>query len=325
MAGSLLLQTLKGYDMNKILKLNELASFQAVPTQFAFYQPSLAQERAMQSEARDFGMIPYGNTAPELFTRPIDYKPELMPQKPVFQLKADGISAIYINGKFWSHQGTPLHCCDHAVGDMQRLEFMFGYPLVVACEYEAGQFRETISAMRSGKPGRGTVWAYDAVPFEQWKMNACKDPLEDRAAVLAKAFESAMMVHTGLLRTMVFGDLTPAEVLEDVKRQGLEGIVIKDAYSTVTRAKSSEWLRMKVTNTFDGHIVAYNKKHIVVSVAGLGEVKVATGFPDYFSYMMLQEDQSLLGRWVEIEANVEPGSDAPRHSRFVRSREDKDS
>lgn len=304
----------------------------AVPSTYYFLNPSDVSDPE-PSDLFLFSpptrMIPYGDNAPELSMRPADWKPELHPADALAQLKVDGISAYYIAGQVYSLQGNRLTCADHCIPDFQALERAAGMELMIPTEFEAGTFRETLSAMRSCKPGRGRCWAYDVMPFAQWSENRCRLALFDRLVMLEKLLAETRLQSVGGLSSWAVDVTEVRHLLAQAKEQKLEGFVIKSAKSMFERRVSSEWLKLKVSDTVDGIVVSTDKRSLIVQyndgVKDDETIRVSVGLPaDVRALLADGADIDLLNRSLELEILREAITGHSRQARFVRWREDKD-
>jgi len=259
---------------------------------------------------------------------PIDMDPgDVMPG--YGQLKADGMRALYIDGRIVSREGVPLNCALHCLPDLRRLEKAFGREMVFDGEYvEEDGYDATMRALRRGW-GEGVFWIFDAVPLDEWIADKCRQPFEERMAGIAH--------HIDLIQSPFVGFLTPfwlptSEAVEAKARElwamGYEGIVVKKPGSRYCRDKSAHWRRWKQTLTFDATIMDVlvdDGKLRGIMVRGpdgpTSTLKITTGFSEADKREILADGEQ---RIVELAYNTKAGSTKPRHARFVRFRRDKE-
>jgi hypothetical protein len=296
-----------------------------VPAPFYFLNPNQHAEESMDYTSDDTRMIPFGTNAPELVMRPVDYSPDLHPSRAIAQLKVDGISALYIHGQVYSHMGNRLTCCDHLIPEFHRYEQVAGQPMMLATEFEAGQFRETLSAMRSGRAGRGRAWIYDAVPLKEWEQDDCQAPLMERLVDMESVIAEGDFKRIGCLASGAVEPDAVRPMLERARAQKLEGYVIKDADSLFTRRTSSAWLKAKVRDTRDGIVVDVTKTSLVALFDDT-TARVGVGLPKSVRDILTEKvaAETLIGKALEVSFDMEALTGAPRGCTFVRWREDKD-
>lgn len=201
----------------------------------------------------------------ELCTLARDVEPEQLDQLPnaerrLVQLKADGVRAIYAEGRIVSREGVPLDCALHCQPALRRLEEAFGRPMMFDGEYvEEDGFTATISAQRKGE-GYGTIWLFDAVPLEDWVAGGGDAPALWRLQELRKRVMAAESPFVGMLD---FWEMGPAETrakFAELVREGYEGLMTKDPASPYVRARSDAWRRLKGRFSLHAPIIDVLKK-----------------------------------------------------------------
>jgi hypothetical protein len=166
----------------------------------------------------------------------------------VVQLKADGINAMYLEGRMITgREGTPLECALHCQPGLRRIEDAMGTPTVFFGEYVANDgFNATVGEHKAGK-GDGVFWLYDAIPHGAWVTgDEYLVPIEQRLNTLRRAF-----LGTDVGQFVGFLDfwlLTPAETAAKAAEMwaaGFEGLVSKQAGSGFARRRDDRWLKVK--------------------------------------------------------------------------------
>ena len=212
--------------------------------------PGHAAERARMVEPQPVRVMPGAGKFPELCMLARDVEPEQLDQLPraerrLVQLKADGVRAVYAEGRIVSREGVPLDCALHCQPALRRLEQAFGRPMVFDGEYvEEDGFLATIAAQRRGE-GYGVMWLFDAMPLDEWAAGGSDAPALWRLQELRKRVMLAESPFVGMLDFWEMdADQTRAKFAELI-REGYEGLVTKDPASPYVRARSDAWRRLK--------------------------------------------------------------------------------
>lgn len=254
-----------------------------------------------------------GDAAPELAMQPVDWTDDIAaPISSAVQLKADGIRALYIDGRLVTREGVPLDCAAHCLGGLKRLEERLGEPMFLDGEYveEAG-FAATQSAFRRRK-GQGVLWLFDAVPLIEWLADRCEQPLIERLDRLRRAIPHAESRFVGMLDYWVMSPAEARAKAEELWALGYEGIVAKRVGSVYTRRRSDHWLRLKREFTVDCRIVETRAKSVVA--------ESRTGLRMTAPWRFSRPPQ--LGEIVEVRANPITGGGV-RGVTITRLRPDK--
>lgn len=252
---------------------------------FGMLMPGAASRRDEPAPATPPMQIPGARSAQQLAMLctdgvlpkgPADWlDPKTMrPERRHVQLKADGIRAIYIDGRIVTREGAPLDCALHCQPGLQRMiEKCEGIPMVIDGEYVAQDgFAATIQEHKR-KKGEGVFWAFDCLPLEHWQRGGSPWPIEDRLAILRDMIVNHNdSLFVGMLDAWF---LTPEETAAKVREiwaAGGEGVVSKTAGSPYVRERSADWLRLTETHIARGPIVDMmtkkdgTLKNIVVNV-----------------------------------------------------------
>lgn len=207
------------------------------------------------------------------------------PAKRHVQLKADGIRALYIDGRIVSREGAPLDCALHCLPGLQRMEQAAGMgPLFIDGEYVADEgFAATLDEHKR-KKGEGVFWAFDVMPLEHWRQGRSPWTIEQRLETLKWMItHNCDSLFVGMLDSWF---LTPEETAAKVREiwaAGGEGVVSKTAGSTYVRERSDDWLRITETRTATGPIIDMMErkggglKALIVRTA-YGPITVGTGW-----------------------------------------------
>lgn len=254
------------------------------------------------------------------------------------QYKADGIRALYIDGRIVSREGAPLDCALHCQPGLDRIVEKAGLgPLVFDGEYVAdGGFNATLAEHKSGK-GEGVFWAFDFMPLADWQAGRCDVPVEGRAAMLRRLLiQHGDSLFIGMLDYWIMNRDGMIAKAREIWAAGGEGIVAKRIGSPYVRDRSDDWVRIKETITVDGQIAdlmahggakAGQLKHMTVRVM-VGDapriIVVGTGWTEAEGRALLHNNGAAIGSWVEISFQLTTGlKRSVRGARFHRVRADK--
>lgn len=198
-------------------------------------------------------VLPGAGRFPELCMLPVDVEIDELDElhapkgshRRIVQLKADGIRALYLNGRIVSREGGPLDCALHCQPALRRIEEAFGEPMMFDGEYvEEDGFNATIAAQRRGE-GQGVFWLFDAMPYQAWCDGGTNQSTQERLERLRHHVMAAESPFVGMLDFWRMDAAhTRAKALE-LFREGYEGIVTKDADAGYVRARSEQWRRCK--------------------------------------------------------------------------------
>lgn len=195
-------------------------------------------------------VLPGAGRFPELCMLPVDADLDDLPElhgdgRRIVQLKADGLRALYLDGRIVSREGGALDCALHCQPALRRLEEAFGEPMMFDGEYvEEDGFNATIAAQRLGE-GEGVFWLFDALPYAAWCAGGTQMPTLERLATLRRHVMAAASPFVGMLDFWEMDAYeTRAKALE-LFREGYEGVVTKDAGAFYKRQRSSHWRRIK--------------------------------------------------------------------------------
>lgn len=280
-------------------------------------------------------LIPGMPAAPEPCALPRHWSVETHPKNAGAQLKVDGIHALYVDTSIVSREALPLDCALHCLAPLHDLEQLYGEKMVFDGEYEEPEgFQATIAAMRRGT-GVGTIWLFDAVPYDEWARNRFTQPLEER---VRKLCQMQAQLHSPFVQSL---GLSPAPTAEEAMQlaehewsRGGEGIVVKDMRSTYVRGKTMLWQKIKKKQTFDGPITdllikAGRCQAILVMLPDdsptPGKIaRVGSNIPEELREAMGREPDSFQGAMVEVCFTDTTDTGALKGGYFVRLRPDKE-
>lgn len=228
---------------------------------FGLLQPDATSVRDAPAAPTPPSLIQGAHAAKELVMLPIDGidakgNPHVtLTQRRLVQFKADGIRALYVDGRIVSREGAPLDCALHCQPGLARIEKAFGASLVFDGEYVAQDgFAATLAEHKRGT-GEGVFWAFDVLPLADWRAGRCDVAVEDRIDFLRDLVRDCDSLFVGMLDAWT---LTPTEAdakAREIWAAGGEGIVSKRLGSPYVRARSDDWVRVKQNHTVDGIIV----------------------------------------------------------------------
>ena len=307
---------------------------------FGLLMPNAASKRDAPAPAAPTppAQIPYAHTAPELCMLPrdlilTDVGTDLSPGPHVVQCKADGIRALYIDGRIVSREGAPLDCALHCQPGLARLEEAAGLgPLVFDGEYVAEDgFEATLAEHKKGV-GSGVFWIFDVMPLVEWQSGKCHLAVQDRLRLLRKlVLEHCDSLFVGMLDFWLLDRQGAIAKAREIWAAGGEGIVIKRINSGYERCRSDAWLRIKQTHTIDAMIVDLMErpdgtlKRLIVR-HDEEQFVIGTGWTKDEGKRLVRDFKSgVLGSsansWVEISFQRTTGAKrSVRGARFIRRR-----
>lgn len=290
---------------------------------------NIATAAGARDRSRDWTpeMIPGGRKAPELFMKPVDVAADTI-MTGWLQLKADGISAGQYATRIVTGQGGPFNAARHCLPGLLRMQERIGRPSMIVGEYvEEDGHDATMAAFKRGQ-GTGTFWAYDVVPLDEWKIDRCRQEIEERLAILEDAVKHADSGFVGMLKPELIEEpyLTTKRVGE-IWGMGWEGAVVKKRRSPYVRRRSADWVRFKEIVTKDVLIVEFchgtNGLKLVCKDPAhpMPPIVIASGWSATEAREIeLMERLAPGERWIEIIHNKKAGSGEARHARFHRIR-----
>ena len=202
----------------------------------------------------------------------------------VVQLKADGLRAIYIDGRIVSREGVPMGCALHCQPALRRIEQAMGCAMVFDCEYVAdGGYAATVSEHKRGE-GAGVLWIFDALPLADWLKGGSDVGCMNRLMALREAIGAAESPFVGMLNYWLLNGQETIAKAAELWAYGYEGVVTKRWDSPYVRERSNDWLRLKQTFTADLPVVdsvfkdGALKTVIVRGPEGIGPIRLGKGW-----------------------------------------------
>lgn len=205
--------------------------------------------------------LPGAHAAPELCLIVDQYREELLPRDAIAEVKIDGIRCLYIAGRLWTREGSPLEAAEHCLPILRAMESAYGRPMFFDGEYvEEGGLEATIAAFRSRR-GAGCLWLFDAVPFDEWKSGkASRQPLLERKKelrrTLLKVTEGGTGIPVGYVEHIAPLDARLVELYaRDLWSSGFEGMVIKSGSTRYLRKRTCDWMKLKLRSVSTMQVV----------------------------------------------------------------------
>lgn len=264
--------------------------------------------------------------ATDIAMKPIAYEASRLPARYGFEIKADGIGLLDVNGYVQSLGAVPFAAADHLVPELAAIREAFGRPMVLHGEYIHGDgFNTALSQFKSGQ-GNGAILLWDAVPLDVWLGHEMSQPLIDRRAALQAVIDMVKPKAIGLLEFIVAGSPEHVEIgANEAISRNMEGIVVKDMDSPYVRGPSAYWMKIKRLESADVPIqaVKHDGGRLTSLIVTLG------GKPNYvpvgFSEAQREQlDEYRIGRIVEIKHNGLTAGGLMKGASFLRFRDDKE-
>jgi hypothetical protein len=276
-------------------KLVEAARLLAASAQSALWRAHPAE-----TYAQPFRLIPGMTAAPEPCMLLEHWTEAAHPDSAVAQVKVNGLRSLFVDRTMLSREALPLDCALHCLPGLVELERSYGRKMVFDGEYaEPGGFEATLAAHKRGI-GEGTVFLFDAVPYEQWAANRFTEQLHERVRRLnTYVQELGNQFIYGLAAVPVASaDIVP-ELAQSAWANGQEGIVIKNARSLYQRGRSRDWLKVKrkmhARGTIQDVVVENRRaKTLIVRIGDVGQkgakiVRVSAGLTDEQRIMLARK------------------------------------
>lgn len=187
--------------------------------------------------------------------------------------KVDGIRCAWIEGQLFSREGAGLEI-PHVAAELARLERRFGQRMMLDGEYqEPGGFLDTLAwhSSRGKRAPAGTFHLFDAVPLDDWRADACEEPLTERRRFIAAALGDWEPQHVRRVLPLPVANRREVEQLAaTVWARGGEGLMLKDGASLYRRERSASWLKVKRKLALTGVVreILHNGKALSVEIGG---------------------------------------------------------
>jgi DNA ligase-1 len=197
--------------------------------------------------------------------------------------KFDGVRACWTGDRLLTRTGKPIHAPADWTAALPR-----GVALDGELTLGRGRFQDTVSIVRTKKPGREAEWA--AVRYHVFDAPAAAGPFEERLAAVARVAAASPVVDA-VAQERCRGPDHLEDLLRSMLGAGGEGLMLRAAGSPYEPGKRTR-ARLKVKRFHDAEAV------VVAHVAGRGkhkgrlgalrvacaetgaEFKIGTGFTD---------------------------------------------
>lgn len=207
--------------------------------------------------------------------------------------------------------------------------------VVIDAEVVSGDFAKTMSQARnkSNDASDAVLNCFDALPLEGWKKQVNMEDYSSRRADLEKLINSCHIPDRfKLVPRYLARNVQEIEAFyRAFRKRGLEGAIVKPLDHKYQWKRSFDWMKMKDEFTFDLPIIGFKegtKKYsgmlgaLLVDFNGV-VVDVGTGITDAERTEIWNNQQSYLGRIVEVGAHEVTPDKSLRHPRLLGLRDDK--
>lgn len=181
-----------------------------------------------------------------------------------------------------------------------------------------------------------TFVVFDILSVDEFESKDCKTPLSERRTNLLSQVLGNHLPKSGFIDVipgkLVTSDQEMDEYYLECIQKGFEGIMIKDPESVYEFKRTNNWQKLKPEETYDGTIVGFYEGagRLEGSLGGIrleidGVVtEIGSGFSDDLRQSIWNNQNTFLGKWVEVVGQEKTKSGAIRFPRFKRFREDRD-
>lgn len=252
----------------------------------------------------------------------------------IVEPKEDGMRCLWIDGELVSREGSPIYGCEHIAAKLRAMEHEACRPMFFDGELAVDRsFAATVAHFQAAgaRGDAGTLHLFDMTTMDTWRGNDVCEALHARKSKLARLAEG---FEGEELRVMPWAYMENAADIRaraaELIAAGGEGVVVKHAFATYRRTKSSEWGRIRRSITLDVPVVGVTPHRslagrlgaLVVEVDGV-RARVHHGFTDRERIDLWEARDRLPGAIVEVEAMDRTDRGSLRQAVFVRMREDK--
>jgi hypothetical protein len=261
---------------------------------------------------------------------PRDWDDTLIPERAIVQMKWDGLPMLWSEGQGLTREGEVFQATSRFWPALAEIERAMGEPMFFHAEYvNPHGFDAALGDYRRGW-GDGLLMIFDAVPLACYRGHRPCPPLWQRLHRMIEHVDvpAARAAEIGATRHQTFTgeERDNIEIAAGIVwEQGHEGLVIKNADSPYTRARSADWMRLKRVETVDLRIVGtYTAGGIVRSIECITEGKVLVRVGVGFSAADRQRVSDFRpGKMVEVKHLGWTKNGSLRSPSFVRCRPDK--
>jgi len=250
--------------------------------------------------------------------------------------KIDGMRAIFINEdgewRVCSRTGKPVYNVEHIIAELQQNELL--RDVVLDGELWAGSLNATVSVCRTEdrrKDAQKVYYlAFDIIDLCEWDTGdfvTIQTKRKDRLWSVLKDGSNKVIPVRGWEAA---SESEVDELYADSVGSGFEGIIVKRPDDTYRRGRTTSWLKLKPLVTDEFQIVGFEEGEnrlegslgaIRVDSGDNLESKVGTGLKDRERDWIWANQDSLLGKWVEIAYQGRGANGRLREPRFRGLRE----
>lgn len=271
-----------------------------------------------------------------MLAQPFEEKRVILPV--AVEPKLDGLRllAFYYRGevKFYSRSGKSFPALDGMAVELglrlKRDKTVKGF--VLDGEVVSGKFHESSGSIRR-KYEQATDAVYhvfDYVPLSDFMGRSCPLGLVVRRNALIRTVDRADYDRLKLVPQRIVNRVEDIQRLFELfRRDGYEGVIVKDLLSRYEHKRSFSWLKVKNKETADCKVVGSfigEGKHAgrlggLIVRYGRRQVRVGTGFSDAQREEFWKGRRLMVGRIAEIEFHEETHLGSLREPRFIRLRD----
>ena len=261
--------------------------------------------------------------------KPHDLREDKLHFPCILDAKYDGMRGIFKDGEFWSLEDNRIpgmRLYKNWLTDWANQGIHLDGELVIPNT----SFEEGCGIIRSSRLKTNAHFMVFDLP------SSPRVPLVNRREWLRKFIPSVYLLSEKKIQYVPFHIIKNKKELDfwyDVyRRNGLEGIVVKQPHSHYTAGKSWDWMRKKPDNIVDATIVGYLEgtgKHsgrlgsLIVRDSNWREFKVGGGLTDSQRVAVWANRKGYLGMLVEIVYQRRTNTGSYRHPRVKRFRLDR--
>lgn len=260
----------------------------------------------------------------------------------IVEPKLDGYRALAFveNGDvtLYTRNGNLIEGFEEIRKELSRLPSGYVYDgEIIGLEHSFKDMQKTV--FRKGGEKKGVLYLFDMLPIEEFKRGYSTENLLYRKVNLEKALQGGfqtlrLVPYHGPIEEEREGEIHA--LFERYVQEGYEGIMVKGAHSLYRCMRSSDWVKLKPSDTYDLPVVGYVEgtgKYegmlgaLIVDFDG-NPVHVGSGFTDEERRTLWANREGLIGRIVEVQADCvtenQEGGKSLRFPVFKQFRPDKE-
>lgn len=192
----------------------------------------------------------------------------------------------------------------------------------------------TVAHTKSGKDDSALTYrVWDCMRVDEFTQQSCERQLVERQKMLSGAIQGCDSRIQQAPGCLIQSEEHMLQVFHALREQGYEGLVLKPLDGLYSYKRSKDWVKVKAAETTEGTIIEVlpgTGKHksvmgaVMVSVDGMKDTKVGSGFSDADRKQMWKDRKKLVGKVLEFKhMGVTPHSSF-RHPVMLRLRPDKE-